>query len=88
VTVREAIAALPLPDYLEAEDLVDAELSYLLAVLRTCAENRGLAAQLPAMLRTVANEIQRVRNGEAQPADPRQASALVRQLWTGEPGPN
>ena len=58
------------------------------AVLRTCAENRGLAGQLPAMLHTIANEIQRVRNSGEGLVDPRQASAIVRQLWTGEPGPN
>ena len=88
MTVSQAIAALPLPDYLEAGDSTDAELAYLLAVLRACSESPGLAEQLPAMLRTVANEIQRVRNGEGEPPDPRQASAMVRRWWNGEPGPN
>lgn len=88
MTVQQAIEALPMPDYLEAKDSVDCELAYLLAVLRTCGENHGLAEQLPAMLHTIAQEIQRVRNGESEPADPRQSSAMVRRLWSGQPGPN
>src|SRR5581483_6190248 len=86
MTVREAIEALPLPDYLEAKDAVDSELAYLIAVLRTCSENRGPAEHLPAMLHAVAQEIQRVRAGESEAADPRQASAMIRRLWSGEPG--
>lgn len=88
MTVRQAIEALPLPDYLEAQDALDSELAYLLAVLQTCSTNRGMAAELPAMLRTVANEIQRVRNGEGGYPDPRQTSEHVRRLWSGEPGLN
>ena len=88
MTVREAIESLPLPDYLEAKDSLDSELSYLLAILRVCSTNRGLAEQLPSILHTIANEIQRVRNGEGETPDPRQATALVRRLWSGEPGPN
>jgi hypothetical protein len=88
MTVQQAIEALPLPDYLEARDPLDSELAYVLAVLRSCAQSHGLAEQLPTLLRAVANEIQRVRNDEAQAADPRQAAAFVRGLWSGEPGPN
>ena len=88
MTVQQAIEALPLPDYLEARDMLDSELAYVLAVLRGCSENRGLAEQLPAMLNMVAREIQRVRDGETERLDPRQASAMVRRLWSGEPGPN
>ena len=88
MTVREALEALPLPDYLEAADSGDSELAYVLAVLRMCVDSRGLSEQLPAMLHTVANEIARLRQEQGGPVNPRQASAEVRRMWSGEPGPN
>ncbi len=88
MTVREALEALPLPEYLEAADPVDSELAYVLAVLRMCVDHAGLVDQLPSMLHTVAGEIARLRQEQAGPVAPSEASARLRRLWSGEPGLN
>ena len=88
MTVREAIAALPILEQLEVLEPADAEFAYVLGVLRACCDSSGLAERLPALLQGIAVEIQRVRSGAAGALDTRGALDAARRLWSGEPGPN
>jgi hypothetical protein len=88
VTVREAISTLPALDYLETADRADAELAYVLAILRACGDNPAFVERLPALLYSAASEIQRVREGDAEALGPADVVDVLRRLLGGEPGRN
>lgn len=88
MTVREAISTLPVLDYLETADRADAELAYVLALLRACGDNPAFVDRLPQLLYSAASEIQRVRDGDTDAQGPLDVIRDIGRSLGGEPGLN